>query len=87
MRRSPDHTRCRLRRPHRQTAVLLLALADGPKQNRELQLIIDEPDRSVANIMWRQTVLGCVTRIDGLSGAGTIATYALTEAGKRKIGL
>lgn len=68
------------------TASALRALASGPKTNAELQDVICDDNSAVAKIMGSQRARGNVTRVDGGSGKGSIATYALTEKGKEKIG-
>jgi hypothetical protein len=69
------------------TAQALRALADGPKTNAELQDAIWLDNSSITRIMISQRQLGNVTRTDGATGKGTIATYALTTRGMLKASL
>jgi hypothetical protein len=67
------------------TKLVLTALADGPKTGPQLQEIVIECGTYATAVISEQRRLGNVTRIDG-GPPGVIATYALTEAGKQKIG-
>ena len=71
-------------RPLAPTAAALRALASGPKTNAELQDIIFADASSVTRIMHSQRERGNVTST--ATGHGSIATYALTEKGREKIG-
>ena len=66
------------------TAAALRALASGPKTNAELQDIICADASSVTRIMHSQRERGNVTST--ATGHGSIATYALTDKGREKIG-
>ena len=72
--------------PHGPTAKVLRALAMRPHTGPELQDVLDGVSIDVSHIMYAQIQQGNVTRIDGRVGKGYIATYALTEVGKQKIG-
>lgn len=68
------------------TRKALTALLTGPKTNREIQDHISTDFSEVTYIMAKQRAQGNVTRVDGYSGAGYRATYAITESGRRKVG-
>ena len=66
------------------TSQALRALAGGPMTNAELQDVICSDSSAVARIMANQRARGNVTST--ATGKGSIATYALTDKGKEKIG-
>lgn len=66
------------------TAQALRALSAGPKTNAELQEAIYADASSVTRIMISQRQRGNVTST--ATGKGSVATYALTEKGKEKVG-
>lgn len=61
------------------TAKALLALAEGPKTNAQLQDALDTHHGDIARLMSHLRKTGRVKRVDGASGSGTIATYALVQ--------
>jgi len=62
------------------TQLALATLAQQPCTNATLQDVLEYGPGDVANMMARLKRQGKVTRIDGGSRAGSIATYALVKA-------
>ena len=69
------------------TLLVLRALAEKTCTGPELDDVLGETNTMACQIVSTQRAAGNITRIDGRPGKGYVATYALTEAGKRKIGL
>ncbi len=62
------------------TAAMIHRLREGPATNAELCEAACEHGGAVARTMVKLASTGVVRRIDGASGRGTKAVYALTEA-------